>query len=177
MKSRLWHWPRLRLRPDRQALHQALRTTVAAVLALLAARLCRLPESYWAPITTIVVMQSTLGAAWDISWQRLLGTLLGCLTAAALVTILKPGPIPFVLGMLLMAILCAFLPEQRSAYRFAGITLAVVMLPHSPAAIWMVALHRFLEVTVGIVVAMAVTAVWAERITGTALPLPPKHRD
>jgi hypothetical protein len=37
------------------------------------------------------------------------------------------------------------------------------MLPRTPEPIWTVAQHRFVEVTVGIVVAMAVTAVWPER--------------
>ena len=43
------------------------RTAVAAIGSVLAARLCRLPETYWAPITTLVITQSSLGAALKIS--------------------------------------------------------------------------------------------------------------
>jgi hypothetical protein len=47
------------------------RTAVAAVASVLVARLFRLPEAYWAPITTLVITQSSLGAALTVSWQRL----------------------------------------------------------------------------------------------------------
>jgi hypothetical protein len=61
---------------DRQSLIHATRTTVAAVASLYVARLCRLPEAYWAAVTTLVVMQSSLGAALKISGERLAGTAL-----------------------------------------------------------------------------------------------------
>jgi uncharacterized membrane protein YgaE (UPF0421/DUF939 family) len=43
---------------------------VAALASLLVARLFRVPEAYWAPITTSVITQSSLGAALAVSWQR-----------------------------------------------------------------------------------------------------------
>ena len=46
------------------------RTAVAAVISYWVAGLFRLPEAYWATISTLVVMQSTLGAAWKISIER-----------------------------------------------------------------------------------------------------------
>jgi uncharacterized membrane protein YccC len=51
----------------RDVIHVA-RTTVGAVVSFLVARLFKLPESYWAAITTLVVVQSTFGAAFTISW-------------------------------------------------------------------------------------------------------------
>jgi uncharacterized membrane protein YccC len=51
---------------------------------------------------------------------------------------------------------------EKTAYRYAGVTLGIIVLiPRSNAA-WIVALHRFVEVSVGILVALAVTAVWPE---------------
>jgi hypothetical protein len=41
----------------------SLRTAVAAVVSVAVARLARLPEAYWAPVTTLVIAQSSLGAA------------------------------------------------------------------------------------------------------------------
>ena len=58
------------------------RTAVAAVVSLFVARWVGLSESYWAAITTLVVMQSTLGAALPISAQRLAGTALGAAVGA-----------------------------------------------------------------------------------------------
>jgi len=72
-------WPRV----ERRELVHAVRTTIVAVGSLLIARLCRLPEAYWAAITAMIVMQSTLGAALAISKQRLIGTALGSLMGGA----------------------------------------------------------------------------------------------
>ena len=57
-------------------LTDSLRTALAAVLSVLVARLFHLPESYWAAIATLIVMQSSLGAALPISVQRFVGTIL-----------------------------------------------------------------------------------------------------
>ena len=61
---------------QKEVLH-SIRTAIAAVGSLLIAQFCRLPESYWAAVTAIVIMQSTLGAAWTVSKQRFEGTALG----------------------------------------------------------------------------------------------------
>src|SRR5260370_40232953 len=50
------------------------RTAFAALASLLVARLFRLPEAYWSPITTLVITQSYLSAALEVSWQRFVGT-------------------------------------------------------------------------------------------------------
>src|SRR5262249_32098398 len=53
---------RVRLRGRPVFVHSA-RTAATAVASLLVARLFRLPESYWAPVTTLVITQASLGAA------------------------------------------------------------------------------------------------------------------
>jgi uncharacterized membrane protein YccC len=148
---------------DCQSNEYTLRTTAAALASLLAARVLGLPETVWAVITTVIIMQGSFGAAWEVSWQRILGTLLGGVTGALLLTFFAPGLLPFTAGMLAMGLLCALLRLRKSAYRFAGITLAVVMLPAQTIPIWIVALHRFLEVAIGIVVGMAAMALWPGR--------------
>src|ERR1700687_5180965 len=60
----------------------AARTTVAAVVSYLIARLFHLPEAYWATISTMIVMQSTMGAALPISVQRFAGTAIGAVSGA-----------------------------------------------------------------------------------------------
>src|SRR2546427_10346214 len=60
----------------------SVRTAIACVASLLVARLFRLPEAYWAPITTMVITQSSLGAALAVSWQRFVGTFLGAAVGA-----------------------------------------------------------------------------------------------
>jgi uncharacterized membrane protein YccC len=141
----------------------ALRTTVAAVASLLIGRLFRLPESYWAAITTIVVMQSTLGAAWTISRQRFTGTAIGAAIGALLATYAGGSVRAFGSGVLIAGIVCALLRLERNAFRYAGITVAIVILIAHTEPAWTVALHRFIEISIGIAVGLALTAIWPEK--------------
>jgi uncharacterized membrane protein YgaE (UPF0421/DUF939 family) len=61
-----------------------LRTTIAAVLALLAARMLGMPEVHWAVISALVVVQSDFGSSLLMSWHRLAGTALGAFVGALL---------------------------------------------------------------------------------------------
>jgi uncharacterized membrane protein YccC len=144
----------------------AARTAAGAVASLLIARFFRLPEPYWAPITSIVVMQSTLAVAISISAQRFAGTAVGA-AAGALVAIYFPGStLAFGLMVLAVGIWCAEFHVDRSAYRYAGITLAIVVLiPHAESP-WVIAIHRFAEVSLGIAVGLAFMAAWPERQSG-----------
>jgi len=148
---------------NRQWMEHVARTTVAATLSLLAARAVGLPEAYWAAITTMIVMQSTLGAAWTISLQRLAGTVLGAATGALLATYFGTSAIAFGAGILALGLICAILHLDRTAYRFSGITLAVIMLVASNNPV-RAAMHRFFEVSLGIVGGLLITAVWPERL-------------
>jgi uncharacterized membrane protein YccC len=120
-----------------------------------------MPESYWAPITTVVVMQSTLGAALRISTERLVGTVLGALLGTVLATYFPANLLLFGAGVFLLGIVCAII-RMDNAFRFAAITLAVVVLIARNAPPPQIALHRFFEVSVGIVVGLIITWVWPE---------------
>jgi uncharacterized membrane protein YccC len=150
------------LRADQQEIIHSARTAVAVVASLLIARLFRLPESYWAAITTIVVMQSTLGAAWTISKQRLMGTALGAAMGALLSTYFGENVAIFGAGVFVLGVICAWLHIERNAYRYAGITVTIVMLVAHTLPPWLIAIHRFFEISVGIAVGLAITAVWPE---------------
>ncbi|SRR5712691_5470490 len=148
---------------NRQALEHAARTTVAATLSLAIARLVRLPEAQWAAISTLVVTQSTLGAALTISGQRFAGTALGATVAALLATHLGSSILTFGVGVFGLGLVCAGLHLDRAAYRFAGITLAVVALVSRGEPSWIIAAHRFFEVSLGIATGLIMTALWPER--------------
>jgi len=139
------------------------RTAVVAVASLLAARLFRLPQSYWAPITTLVITQSSLGAALTVSWQRFVGTLLGAILGGMAASQFGPHALVFGVGVFLLGLLCAVAHADRSAYRFGGITLAIVLLIPRTGSAWQVAFHRFAEVSIGIAVALIFAWVWPER--------------
>jgi uncharacterized membrane protein YgaE (UPF0421/DUF939 family) len=143
-------------------MEHAVRTGVGAALSLGAARLLGMPEAFWAPVTTLIVLQSTLGAAWDISKARLIGNVLGAASGGVVLTYLGTnmivlGPMIFVFGLI-----CSLLHLGQPAYRFAGITYAIITLTVRASAPWVIAVHRFIEVSLGIVVALLLVAVWPE---------------
>src|SRR6266851_6400723 len=106
----------------------SVRTAVAAVLSLLVARLFRLPEAYWAAISTLIVMQSTLGAALPISAQRLAGTAMGGIAGGIAAAYFPGNALAFGIVVFLLGILCAGFHVERSAYRYASVAVAIIML-------------------------------------------------
>ena len=145
-------------------LAHSVRTAAVAVVSLLVARMFRLPESYWAPITTLVITQSSLGAALKVSEQRFVGTLLGAVVGGIAATWFGPHVVVFGVCVLLLGLVCAVTRTDWSAYRFGGVTLAIVVLiPRAGAAPWMMAFHRFAEVSIGIGVALLFALVWPEQ--------------
>src|SRR5258708_3148153 len=152
------NWPSY-LQISRESLINSARTAVATVASLLIARsVLKLPEFYWAPISTIVILLSTINPL-TLAWQRFAGTALGAALGAAIATFLSPSWIVYGAGIFVCGILCSLL-RLSSAYRFAAITLSVVLLITHQRPPWIVAIHRFVEVSLGITVALLVTAVW-----------------
>ncbi len=148
--------------PTRTSSAHVVRTTVAAVVSLLVASIATLPEPYWATVTTLIVMQSSLGAAWAVSVKRVIGTTLGATVGGMLATFLKPSALIFAAAVLATGFVCRLLKLDRTAYRFTGVTLAIVMLVRRNEPAWVIAAHRFTEVSIGIAVALVLTAVWPE---------------
>jgi uncharacterized membrane protein YccC len=156
-KERKW------LHVDRQDFIHAARTAIAAVASLLVARLFRLPEAYWAAIATMIAMQSTLGAAWTVSRDRFVGTVLGAIAGALLLTYKGSNIAVFGAGVFILGPICSALRVEQPAYRYAGITLIIVMMTAHTQTPWMVAAHRFAEISIGLAVGLILTAIWPER--------------
>ncbi len=147
---------------ERVSVVHAARTALAAIVSFELARLLRFPEPYWAPITAMIVMQSTLGGALPISAQRFIGTAIGAVGGAAIVTYFGRNPWAFGTAVFLVGLLCVVLRVDKTAYRYAGITLAIVMLVARTTGVWLIAADRFLEVSTGIAVGLLVSAIWHE---------------
>ena len=141
----------------------SVRTALVAVASLLTARLFRLPESYWAPVTTLVITQSSLGAALAVSWQRFVGTALGALVGGVVATYFGSQVIVFGICVFILGLLCAVARSDRSAYRFGGVTLTIVLLIPRTSPPWKTAFHRFAEVSIGIGVALIFAWIWPEK--------------
>ena len=147
---------------NRQDVIHSTRSAIAACVSLEVARLCKMPEAYWASVTTIVVMQSSLGAALTVSGQRFAGTALGAATGALLAHYFPASLFVFTVGIFVLGLICAAVRLDKAAYRFAGITLAIVMLVERTQPAHIIAAHRFVEVSIGIAIGLVLTAVWPE---------------
>jgi hypothetical protein len=101
---------------------------IAATISLAVARLFGLREAYWAAIATLVVMQSTLGATLLISIERIAATALGALAGALLATWFTGNIFIFAAAVFVLGLLCAAFRMEKSAYRYASITLAIIVL-------------------------------------------------
>lgn len=151
-------WAR-RLGLSREALINSARTAVATVASLLLARtVLKLPEFYWAPISTIVILHSTINPL-ALAWQRFAGTAVGAALGALVATFFAPNWMVYGSAIFVCGIVSSFL-RLGGAYRFAAITLTIVLLVAHTHPTWIVATHRFMEVSLGIAVALLVTAVW-----------------
>jgi uncharacterized membrane protein YgaE (UPF0421/DUF939 family) len=139
----------------------AARTTLAAVVSMLLARTLRLPEYYWAPISAIVIIQSTIDPR-TVAWQRFAGTAVGAAVGALIATFFPSNALVYAVAIFSCGALCALL-RLRSAYRFAAITLSIILLIAHQRPAWIVASHRFVEVSLGIAVALAVAELWPSR--------------
>jgi hypothetical protein len=66
------------------------------------------------------------------------------------------------LGIFFLGLLSFGFRLEQTAYRYASVTLTIIVLIPRTNPAWIVGLHRFIEVSVGIVVALAVVALWPE---------------
>jgi uncharacterized membrane protein YgaE (UPF0421/DUF939 family) len=147
-----------RLGLTREALIYSLRAAIATVLSLLLARALKLPGFYWAPISTIVILLSTANPL-KLAWQRFAGTAVGAALAALVATFFPPNWIVYAASIFVCGLLCSFL-RLDSAYRFAAIALTIVLLVARTRPPWIIAIDRFVEVSLGIGVALLVAKVW-----------------
>jgi uncharacterized membrane protein YgaE (UPF0421/DUF939 family) len=147
---------------DPPTVDHVVQTAVAAVLSYMTARLFRLPEAYWAPMSTVIVMQTNLDAALPVSVQHFAGTAIGAAIGAVTATYFGESVWWFGAAVFVTGLVCVALRIERSAYRYASVTLVIVMLVTRTGRAPSVAIHRFFEVSIGIAVGLLLFALWPE---------------
>ena len=155
---KLWTWKRENL----PSLSHAFRTAVAATLSIILGRLVGLPEAYWAAIAIVVVMQSPLGDTVPLAIERIVASALGASIGAIESTYFGANLLVFALAMLVLGLISFVLRLEKVGYSYACITLLIIVIISRAETPWIAAAHRFAEVSLGILVALAVVGVWRE---------------
>ena len=156
---KLWSWQKENL----PSIAHSVRTAIAATVSIFVARIVGMPEAYWAAVATLVVMQSSLGATLTLSIERVVATALGASGGAVVANYFGANLFAYTLAIFLIGLLSYGFRLEKTAYRYASVTLTIIVLIPRTYPAWIVGLHRFIEVSVGIVVALLVVAIWPER--------------
>jgi uncharacterized membrane protein YccC len=144
-------------------LRHAVKTGVAAVACLYVTALFQLPQGYWAAISAMIVLQSSVGATVNASLNRFAGTAIGAVLGGLFAKLWGGNVWAFGAAATITVWLCASL-GLRDSYRLASATVAIVMLTSRAGSPWAVALHRFLDIALGILVALLITLLmWPSR--------------
>jgi uncharacterized membrane protein YccC len=158
-----------RLRAHRAKLHRAVRVTVAAALAYELATRLDLPQGFWAVITAIIVMQSSVGGTLAASIERMVGTVGGAVVGAAVAVVGSWTKMPEVLELVAAIIPLSIAASVYQSMRIAPVTAAILLLAN-PSNIdpLLSAADRVLEIALGSVVGLAVAIlVFPARAHGT----------
>jgi uncharacterized membrane protein YccC len=137
----------------------AIRVTVAAAGAYAVARLVALPQGYWAVITAILIMQTSLGGSLKAAIDRLGGTLAGAVYGAVVSIFIPHSTFPSLTAAIAVATgPMAILAAINSSFKIAPVTALMVLLPTpgnaAPPLIY--ALDRILEIGVGNIIGIVV---------------------
>jgi uncharacterized membrane protein YccC len=140
-------------------LRLAIRVTVAACAAYALAHLLALPQGYWAVITAILVMQTSLGGSLKAALDRLGGTLAGAIYGALVSIVVPHGSALALAGAIALAVgPMALLAAVRSSFKVAPVTALIVLMPTSgnTAPAYLYAFDRIVEIGLGNIIGIAV---------------------
>lgn len=158
--------------PSAQAVQFAIKTLLAAGLALWCAFRFGLEQPQWALMTAFIVAQPLSGMVVQKGLARLLGTLIGASMTVLLMALFAQAPWLFLIAVALWMGLCTAASTMlRSAWSYAfvlaGYTVAIIGLPaiSQPLTVFDQAVARGTEIALGILCATVVSAVfWPQRV-------------
>lgn len=153
-----------------------LKTALAALLAMGIAMRLELSSPRTAMATVAVLMQPFSGMVLSKSFYRVVGTTLGTIAAVMLGAIFPQQSALYMLGMTVWISACTaaavrYRQFQWYAFVLAGYTAALIGIPvvMEPGGLFMAALTRAAEVTIGILCSGAVSALFLPLRSSTAL--------
>ena len=147
------------------AWQHAVLTALAVVICLLLVRLLPLRQGYWAAISTVAVMQTDVWPTITAGRDRLLGTTMGALVGGFTTIVWHGNLLVFGLAIAISLMICNAL-GLKSAGHLVGANICLMVLVPATGPQWKIPLDRFIEVSIGILTAVAVSLLhdqWVKR--------------
>jgi uncharacterized membrane protein YgaE (UPF0421/DUF939 family) len=107
-------------------------------------------------------MQFTLGATLKPSIDRIAAAGVGASAGALEANYFRTNLVAYAVAICLVGLLSFALRLERTAFCHASIALTIIVLIPRLEAPWATALHRSIEFPVGIIIALALVALWPE---------------
>jgi len=138
-----------RLAALREDWPDALRMILATVLAAIVSTALRLPETYWAVLSAIIVSRPNAGSSTRAGASRLIGTVFGSAVAMAVI-VARTWHVPEILLLAVAMVPLSLLVTAFEEYRTAPVA-AIIILSSGSALIspLHLALLRLAEITIG----------------------------
>ncbi len=141
----------------RQAL-LAFKMGLTVLLCLSIGHLLGLRHSYWAAITAIVIMGADNSTTVAAGRDRLIGTLIGAFLGWVTCYVWHGYLSAYALAVALCILICISLGIEKAG-RLAAVALTIIVLLRAGETPFRAALGRFVEVSLGIVVALAINLI------------------
>jgi uncharacterized membrane protein YccC len=138
-------------------------TAVGACLCYWITEAVGLRAGYWAVISCVAVSQSEVGATLAASKDRFIGTAIGAAMGWGAVLLWHEHILIFGAAVLVTLAICNAL-GLKVAGHLAGVTVAIVVLTHGDGPAWQTAMSRFVEVALGVAIALVLSAIFNPRI-------------
>lgn len=136
----------------------AFKTGLAAVLCVWLGNLLGLSHSYWAAVSAIVVMGNDTTLTVASCRDRVIGTAIGAFIGWVTYYAGHGHYLLYGLSVALCIFVCGALAFEKAG-RLAAVALSIIVLVQIDGGPAQAAIARFLEVTLGIIVALVVTLV------------------
>lgn len=146
---------------DIERLIHSIKTAIACIIGFLLTRLVGFPADQWIVVTIIVIMcaQLYVGGVVQKAYFRFLGTLAGCLIATLTLILVGDSNLAIALTISISAFLFSYVATSREDLSYActlgAVTTVIIMLGQKPTLAF--AASRFLEISVGILIATLVS--------------------
>lgn len=122
----------------------------------------------WCVLSTFVVMQAHLGGTYRAAWVRFLGVLIGSFMGGLFTTLFGSNAITLGISVVLTVLSCSLF-QIKDSIRIACLSVSMVMILwglHPSISPWQFGWYRFLDSSLGILIAVLVShTLWPTKAT------------